>query len=414
MPDSPTPAARLRPMFDSLSLYNYRLWAAGALVSNIGTWMQRTAQDWLVLSHLTAHSAQAVGIVMSLQFGPQLLLLPVTGMVADRMDRRRLLMLTQAAMGLLAGGLGLLTLLGVVQLWQVYAFAFALGCVAAFDSPVRQTFVGELVGEDRLANAVALNSASFQASRMIGPAVAGLLISLIGSGWMFVLNALSFLGVILALSLLEPEGLCRPPRQPGATGGIGEALRHVGARADLSTAMWMMFLVGTFGLNFPIFIAAMSVNRFHGDARQYGCLSAVMAVGSMLGSLLTARLERPRMGHLSLACLAFSLTCGLAILAPNVMSFGLLLVGIGAAAQVYSTSTNSLIQVRTEFGMRGRVMAIFMAILMGCTPLGAPLVGWLADHDGPRSAMAVAVLSGLLASAWGLRYRLRARRLVSA
>ena len=198
--------------FRSLRGYNFRLWAAGAFVSNVGTWMQRTAQDWLVLAELTDKNATAVGIVMALQFGPPLLLLPLTGFVADHFDRRRLLIFTQTCMGLLALGLGLLTISGHVVLWQVNVFAFLLGCVTAFDAPARQTFVSDLVTEAELSNAVALNSTSFNGARLIGPAVAGLLIALIGSGWVFVLNAVSFIAVIASLHLLRIGELQRHAR----------------------------------------------------------------------------------------------------------------------------------------------------------------------------------------------------------
>src|SRR6202046_1002641 len=189
--------------FRSLSGFNYRLWAAGALVSNVGTWMQRTAQDWLVLTQLPRNNATAVGVVMALQFGPQLLMLPLSGFAADHLDRRKLLLATQGAMGALAFGLGILTLAGLVQLWHVYVFAFLLGCVAAFDSPARQTFVSDLVGEADLSNAVALNSTSFNAARMIGPAIAGALIASVGCGWVFLINAASFVAVLCSLALLR-------------------------------------------------------------------------------------------------------------------------------------------------------------------------------------------------------------------
>jgi len=200
-------------MFRSLSGFNYRVWAAGALVSNVGTWMQRTAQDWIVLTQLTNHDAAAVGFVMALQFGPQLLLLPLTGLVADRFDQRKIIMATQAAGGVLGLGLGILTVTSAVQLWHVYVFAALLGCVAAFDAPARQTFVSQLVGGANLSNAVALNSASFSAARMIGPAVAGLLTAAVGAGWVFLINAGSFGAVLLSLVFLRVGELQRSPAQ---------------------------------------------------------------------------------------------------------------------------------------------------------------------------------------------------------
>src|SRR5580692_2244523 len=267
--------------FRSLKRFNYRVWAAGALVSNVGTWMQRIAQDWLVLTQLTHHNATAVGVVMALQFGPQILLLPLTGFAADHFDRRKLLFCTQATMGLLALGLGLLVVTGLVQLWHVYVFAFLLGCAAAFDSPARQTFVAELVSEGDLPNAVGLNSTSFNAARMIGPAIAGGLIAAVGSGSVFLINALSFVAVLCSLALLRTDQLKPSHRAVSARGSFVEGFRYVLRRPDLKVILFMLFLVGTFGLNFPIFISTMSVTVFHAGASQYGLLSSMMAAGSV-------------------------------------------------------------------------------------------------------------------------------------
>ncbi|HET8749933.1 MAG TPA: MFS transporter, partial [Sphingomicrobium sp.] len=242
-------------IFRSLRTVNYRIWAAGALVSNIGTWIQRTGQDWLVLTELTHQSASAVGIVMALQFGPQLLLLPWTGFAADYFDQRKLLMATQATMGALAIALGLLTVTGVVQLWHVYVFAFLSGCASAFDAPVRQTFVGELVGDSDLPNAVALNSTSFNAARMVGPAAAGLLIAWAGTGWAFLINGVSFIAVLASLWALRTSEL-RPKARAKRTGSsFLEGFRYVRDRKDLTMILMMLLLIGTFGLNFPIFIS---------------------------------------------------------------------------------------------------------------------------------------------------------------
>jgi MFS family permease len=275
----------MRTTFRSLASYNYRLWAAGALVSNIGTWMQRTAQDWIVLTQLTQHDATAVGIVMSLQFGPQFLLLPLTGYAADRLNRRRMLVLTQSAMGLLALGLGILTLVGAVQLWHVYLFAFLLGCTTAFDSPTRQSFVAELVGDAHLSNAVALNSTSFNAARLVGPAAAGVLIALVGSGWVFVLNAVSFAAVLGALALLRPAEFHPRLTRAGKRSGLTEGMRHVWGRPDLRAVLVMFFLIGTFGMNFPIYISTMAVSVFHVGASEFGLLTSSMAVGSVTGAV---------------------------------------------------------------------------------------------------------------------------------
>jgi MFS family permease len=389
----------LKGTFKSLQNPNYRIWAAGALVSNIGSWMQRTAQDWIVLTELTDHNATAVGIVMGLQFGPQILLLPLTGFVADHMDRRKVLLCTQGAMGVLALGLGLLVVSGLVQLWHVYVFAFLLGCAAAFDSPARQTFVGELVDERLLPNAVGLNSTSFNAARMIGPAAAGALIAGVGSGWVFLINALSFVAVLGSLLLLRADRLRPDDRSTRARGNLLDGFRYVWRRPDLKAVLLMLFLIGTFGLNFPIFISTMSVTVFHAGAAEYGLLTSMMAAGSVLGALMAAARPRPGIPVLLAGAAVFGIGCAVAAIMPGYVLFGIALVVIGIAAQTFTTSTNSLVQTSTEPGMRGRVIAILLAIALGGTPVGAPIVGWIADHFGPRWALGVGGLSGILAAA---------------
>jgi MFS family permease len=400
----------LRGTFRSLENFNYRIWAAGALVSNVGSWMQRTAQDWIVLTELTHHNATAVGIVMGLQFGPQILLLPLTGFAADHLDRRKVLICTQAAMGLLALGLGLLVVTGLVRLWHVYVFAFFLGCAAAFDSPARQTFVSELVEERYLPNAVALNSTSFNAARMIGPAIAGVLIAGVGSGWVFLINALSFVAVLGSLSLLRTSELQPSHRAVRARGSFAQGFRYVSRRPDLKTILLMLFLVGTFGLNFPIFISTMSVTVFHAGASQYGLLTSMMAAGSVIGALMAASRTKPGIPVLLAGAAIFGIGCAAAALMPSYALFGIVLVVIGMAAQTFTTSTNSIVQTSTEPGMRGRVIAILLAIALGGTPVGAPIVGWIADTFGPRWALGAGAASGLLAAAVAIVYLARHRR----
>jgi MFS family permease len=394
----------LKGTFRSLESYNYRIWAAGALVSNIGSWMQRTAQDWIVLTELTHRNAAAVGIVMGLQFGPQILLLPLTGFAADHLDRRKLLLCTQAAMGLLALGLGLLVVTGTVRLWHVYLFAFLLGCAAAFDSPARQVFVSELVHERQLPNAVGLNSTSFNAARMIGPAIAGGLIAGVGSGWVFLINALSFLAVLCSLSFLRLDQLKSGDRPVRTSGSFLEGFRYVLRRPDLKVILFMLFLVGTFGLNFPIYISTMSVTVFHAGAGQYGLLTSMMAAGSVTGALMAAARAKPGIPILLAGAATFGVGCAVAAVMPSYALFGLALFVIGVAAQTLTTSTNSLVQTSTEPGMRGRVVAILLAIALGGTPIGAPIVGWVADTFGPRWALGVGAAAGLLAAAVAVIY----------
>ncbi|WP_017777572.1 MFS transporter [Paraburkholderia kururiensis] len=385
-------------VFRSLRNVNYRIWAAGALVSNVGTWMQRTAQDWLVLTQLTRHNAAAVGTVMALQFGPQLLLLPWTGFAADHYNQRKLLMATQAVLGVLALMLGLLTVTGIVQLWHVYVFAFLSGCASAFDAPVRQTFVAELVGDADLPNAVALNSTSFNAARMIGPAAAGVVIASIGTGWTFLLNGASFAAVLASLFLLRVSALHTNARAHRTKGSLTGGLRYVWSRPDIKAILVMLFLIGTFGLNFPIFISTMAVSVFHTDARGYGLLSSIMAVGTISGALLAAGRDRPRFMSLLVGAAIFGIGCMLAAIAPGYWLFAGALVVIGVAALTFTNATNSLMQLTTEPAMRGRVMALRVAIALGGTPIGAPVVGWVADHLGPRWALGVGAASGFAAA----------------
>ncbi|HLX06350.1 MAG TPA: MFS transporter [Thermoanaerobaculia bacterium] len=401
----------MRGTFRSLHAFNYRVWAGGEIVSNVGTWMQRIAQDWLVLTRLTHRNATAVGVVMALQFGPQLLLLPLTGLAADHLDRRKLLFATQAAMAALALGLGVLTVAGRVQLWQVYLFALLLGCVTAFDSPARQAFVSELVAEADLANAVALNSTSFNAARMIGPAIAGVLIAVVGSGWVFVINAASFGAVLGSLSLLRAGELHRRERAPHTRGSLVAGFHYAWKRPDIRAVLLMLLLIGTFGLNFPIFIATMAVTVFHQGAGNYGLLTSMMAVGSVAGALLAARRARPGIGLLLGAAAGFGLGCALAAVMPNYGLFGVALGLIGWSAQTFTTTANGAVQLATEPVMRGRVMAIFLAIALGGTPLGAPIVGWVADRCGPRWALAVGAAAGIGAAIVGIHYLARHRHL---
>jgi len=384
--------------FRALKIYNYRVWTAGALVSNIGTWMQRVAQDWLVLTQLTHHDASALGIVMGLQFGPQLLLLPFTGYAADHFNQRRLLMFTQALMGVLALALGVLTVEGSVRLWQVYVFAFLFGSAAALDAPVRQTFVAELVGDEYLPNAIALNSTSFNGARMVGPAVAGLVIATVGTGWAFVLNGLSFAAVLISMSLFRRAELYPNARAGGTSRGFLEGFHYAWGRKDLRAVLAMLFLIGTFGLNFPIFISTMAVKVFHTDARGFGLLSSIMAVGTTAGALIAAGRARPQFGSLLIGAAIFGVGCTFAALAPGYWWFGAALVIIGIAALTFTNATNSMMQLSTEPAMRGRVMALRLGIALGGTPIGAPIVGWVANRFGPRWALGVGAASGFAAA----------------
>ncbi len=391
-----------RDTFRSLAGYNYRIWAAGAIVSNVGTWMQRMAQDWLVLTQLTQKNATAMGVVMALQFGPQLLLLPLTGFAADHLNLRKVLFATQAALGILALALGVLTVGGWVKLWEVYLLAFGLGCATAFDAPARHAFVSELVGEADIGNAVALNSTSFNLARMIGPAVAGLLVAGVGTGWVFLINAASFVAVLGSLLAMRAGELHLRRRATRTRASLSDGFRYVWNRPDLIAILLMLFLIGTFGLNFPIFISTMAVSVFHKGAGKFGLLSSIMAIGSVAGALFAASRARPGIGHVLVgaACFGVGLTASAAM--PNYALFGATLIGVGMAAQTFTTSAASAVQLSTEPEMRGRVMAILLAITLGGTPLGAPIVGKVADRFGPRWALGIGAASGFAALLVGL------------
>ena len=372
--------------------------------------MQRIAQDWLVLSELTEHSGTAVGVVMALQFGPPILLMSLAGRVVDHVDRRKLLIVTQSAMALTALGLGILVISGHVALWEVYVFAGTMGCIAAFDSPARQTFVAELVGDEDLPNAVALNSTLFNSAQLIGPAVGGVLISIIGAGWVFILNSVSFVAVIASLMRMRVGEFHRTPRVVIPGGGVLVGLVYIRKKPELIMALVMLFIVGTYGLNFPVFISTMSITTFHGGAHLYGILSSMMAIGSVLGALHVAGKTAPNLSFLILSALGFGIVGTIAALMPAASMFGLFLVALGVTTQMFTTTANSLVQLSTDPSMRGRVMAIYMGIFLGCTPLGAPLVGWIADIYGPRWSLGVGAAAGFIAAGVGAIYKIRTRK----
>ncbi|AWB85335.1 MFS transporter [Mycetocola zhujimingii] len=397
-------------MFRSLSSYNYRLWFIGALVSNIGAWMQSTTQSWVVLTVLTDNDAVAVGITMALQFGPQLLLVPITGLIADRFDRRKILMITQSALMLLGIALGLLLILGHAELWHLYLFALLLGIVNAVDGPARQTFVSDLVDEHNMSNAVALNSASFNAARMIGPALAGLLIVVIGSGWVFIVNGATFLAVLFALYKLRSSQLRTVPRAPRQRGQLVEGFRYVVSRPDLGVIFVIVFIMGAFGMNFPIFASTMAV-ELGGGAGDYGLLSSILAIGSLTGALLAARRDRARMRVIIAAVGLFSAAAFTASVMPTFWTFAFALIFIGFATVTMLTTANAFVQTTTDAKVRGRVMALYMAVLMGGTPLGAPIVGGIANAWGPRWALAAAGVAAFIACTFALTWAVAARQL---
>ncbi|MFP5290056.1 MAG: MFS transporter, partial [Actinomycetes bacterium] len=347
-------------MFRSLGLLNYRIWFVGAMVSNIGAWMNRTAQDWLILTDLTNEDAAAVGVAMALQFGPALVIGPYAGIIADRFAGRKLLAATQALQGLLALGLGLIVILDVAELWMVYLFALGLGIATALDAPVRQTFVGELVGPTQLPNAVALNSASFNVARLIGPAVAGLLVATIGAGWVIAINGATYAATLLALAMLRGDQLHPLKKEKKGRGQLKAGIQYVRRRGDLVVVFTMVFLVGTFGFNFGIFTATMARVEFGRDATAFGLLSSILAIGSVTGALMSARRERPRLRVIALAALGFSFSTAAASLMPTFETFAAALVLVGFTSLTMITSSNAYVQTTTRPAIRGRVTALYL------------------------------------------------------
>jgi len=378
--------------FASLRVHNYRLYAAGGLISNSGTWMGRVAQDWLVLTELTDHSASALGIATGMQFAPFLLLAPWSGMIADRFPKRRILLSTQLTLAVTNLLLGVLTVTGAVQLWHVYALALVQGLAQAVDNPARQTFVSEMVGPGLLANAVALNSASFNSGRLIGPGVAGLVIAAYGTGVAMLVNAASFLLMILALLAMRAGELQPAPLARGR-GQIREGIAYVRGRPDIQVVMVLVFVLGTFGMNFQITTALMATRAFGKGPTEFGLLGSVMAVGSLSAALLSARRARPRLRVLLVALAGFTVASGLAALAPTYEWFAVALVPCGLAALTALTTANALVQLSVDPSVRGRVMALYMAIFMGGTPIGAPLIGRLGDLAGPRWTIGVGTIA---------------------
>jgi len=400
-------SAVLSRTFRSLSHRDYRLWAGAAIVSNTGTWMQRIAQDWLVLVDLTEDSALAVGVVTALQFLPMVLLAPWAGLIADRFEKRRILQISQTLQGVLALGLGLLVLGGAAEVWHVYVFALALGVVTAFDAPARQTYVTSLVPPEDLPNAIGLNAATFHLGRLLGPATAGLLIAWVGTGPVFLINAASFAFTVAVLAMTRS-------RSPGqGTGGMSglqrmaEAVDYVRTRPDIVLVLAMVFVVGTFGLNFQLTTAVMARIEFDRGAESYGLLGTFLAVGSLSGALIAASRRRARLRLVVGAVLAFGVATSAAALMPTYWTFAASLVLVGLSSLTLMTAANATVQLSTPPEMRGRVMALYFAVFIGGTPIGAPVIGWVGETFGARWTIAVggvtALAAGTVAVVWLVR-----------
>jgi len=389
--------AAIRHSFNSLEVPNYRRYFAGQLVSLSGTWMQTVAAIWVILT--LTDSGVAVGLTTALQFLPMLLIGAWGGLLADRFPKRRLLMTTQALMAIPAVWLLVVTATGVVEPWMVYLGVFAMGAVNAVDNPTRQSFVFEMVGADRVVNAVSLNSVIVQAARIVGPALAGILIATVGVVPCFALNALTFVAMIFALRGMDPARLHAAPvaeREPGA---IRAGLRYVRRTPELMVPLALMGLVGTLGFNFQVVLPLLAKFSFESGAMTYAALVSAMAVGSIAGALVNGHRGRTGPRLIAGGALAFGVSALLAAAMPSLALEILMLALLGAAAVTFAATINSTLQLAVTPEMRGRVMALYSVVFLGSTPIGAPLTGWLAQNYDPRVALLLAGLSGLTA-AW--------------
>ncbi len=389
-------AGAVHRTFSSLRIRNFRIYFIAQLISVSGTWMQSVAQAWLVL-HLTG-SGVDLGIVVGLQFLPMLIFGPVGGLVADRVDKRRLLFVTQSAGALLALVLGALVVSHEVVLWQVYLMATLLGVVNLFDNPARQTFMIEMVGRDDLPNAVSLNSVIMNSSRVIGPAIGGVIITLFGLGVCFFVNAASYVAVLIGLAMMRVRDLHPTQRVVGARGQIREGFRYVWGTPLLRNTLLAVALIGIFAYNFTVTLALLAKETFHGGAGSYSLLTSCMGAGAVIGGLLVAHRARPTPRLLQVLALAFGALLGAVAVAPSLLVASLLIVAMGAASVGFVATANATLQLNSEPGMRGRVMALYAMAFLGTTPIGAPLVGLIAQRTSPRGALLAGSLATVVAA----------------
>jgi MFS family permease len=390
----------LRRSFNSLEVPNYRRYFAGQVISLSGNWMQNVTALWLVLS--LTNSGFAVGLTTALQFTPMLLFGAYGGLVADRFPKRKVLFVTQVLMMIPALGLFLVTLAGIEQPWMIYIGVFLFGSVNCVDNPTRQAFVIEMVGEDRLVNAVSLNSVIIEVARIIGPAIAGVLIATVGVTPCFGINMLTFVGMIVALWSMDPRALRTPPPAVRKPGAIREGLRHVRRTPELAVPLALMALVGTLGFNFQVALPLLAKFSFGGGAGSYAVLVVAMGVGSIVAALINGNREKTGSKVIAAASLAFGVAALLSAAMPDLVLEAVTLAALGAAAVIFVSSVNSTIQLAVSAEMRGRVMALFSIVFLGSTPIGGPLTGWLAETYDPRLTLVLAGISGL-AAAWAAR-----------
>ena len=399
-----------RRTFAALAVPNYRRYFFGQATSLVGTWMQMAAQSWLVLS-LTG-SATALGVIVGLQTLPVLLLAPYGGVIADRVDKRKLMVGLQTAMGLQALVLGVLTITGAVRMWEIGVLAVVLGLNNAFENPARQSFVLEMVGAETLRNAVSLNSVQVNVARAVGPAVAGVLIATVGIGECFLLNAASFVAVVVSLVSMERSALRPTVPAPRAAGQLREGLRYARGTPEIIVPLAMMALIGTLAYEFQVSLPVMARHTLHAGAEGYGFMTAAMGVGAIFGGLVVAARGRIGLRPLTLAAMAFAVALVLAALAPTLPVELVALALVGAASVSFMSGGNSTLQLAADPAMRGRVMALWFVALQGSTPIGGPLVGALIALSGARSGLGVGALACVLAAALGF-WAQRRRRAVT-
>lgn len=383
-------------LFASFNFRNYRLWFFAALISNVGTWMQRVAQDWVVLTELSEHSAVAVGMVTALQFVPAVILTPFAGVLTDRLDKRVMLIVSQALLGAIALVTGVLLLTDVAELWHMCVLAASLGVVTAFEAPSRQVFVTELVPPSHIGNAVALNASSLNAGRLVGPAVAGIGIAAIGSGWIFIVNAISFAATIAATLVMRKSDLRPPPKANSKRGQMAEGLKYIRSRSDIIIILIVVVVVASLGFNFPLTSAVMATEVFHAGAEDYGILGSMMAIGALAGAMMAARRTRPRARVVIIAAFVYGVFDALSAIAPTFWSFAFLAIPTGFFALTVLTAANAAIQMSTSPHLRGRVMSIYIMVFFGATPLGAPLIGWIAETFDARWSIGVGAIASML------------------
>lgn len=390
--------------FRSLRVRNYRFYFVGQIISMSGTWMQSVGQAWLVLK--LGGGGLALGLVTALQFTPILVAGPWGGVIADRVDKRRLIAFTQGTAGVLALVLGVLTVTGAVQLWMVYVMAVLLGAVNLVDMPSRQSFVMEMVGREDVANAVSLNSVVVNAARIVGPALAGVLIATVGIGICFLLNSASYIAVVVAFVKMRPEELQRGEPVPRKRGQLREGFRYVWSKSELRTPLLLMAVVGTLAYNFSVVFPLLVRDSFGGGAGAYGALYSVMGAGAVTGGLYIAMRARATRALLAVSMLALGATLLAAAFAPSFVLEMVAMLPIGAASTAFIATSNSLLQLESSGQMRGRVMALFSMVFLGSTPIGGPFIGWVSERFGPREALglgAVATILASMAAIWSVR-----------